>query len=58
VDKNGDFVKPLLNPLVHILQLGVTTLEGERWALEGERWAKPTITPAFHLEKLTVPIPI
>ena len=53
VDKNGDFVKPPLNPLVHILQLGVTTLEGERWAKR-----RRVITPAFHLEKLKVPIPI
>ena len=49
-DKNGDFVKPPLNPLVDILQLGVSTLEGERWAKR-----RRVITPAFHLEKLKVP---
>ena len=48
-DKNGDFVKPPLNPLVDILQLGVSTLEGQRWAKR-----RRLITPAFHLEKLKV----
>ena len=48
-DKNGDFVKPPLNPLVHILQRGVSKLEGKRWAKR-----RRLITPAFHLEKLKV----
>lgn len=48
-DKNGDFVKPPLNPLVDLLQLGVSTLEGQRWAKR-----RRLITPAFHLEKLKV----
>ncbi|GMY29050.1 cytochrome P450 72A397-like [Fagus crenata] len=51
-DKNGDFVKPPLNPLVDILQLGVSTLEGERWAKR-----RRVITPAFHLEKLKKMVP-
>ncbi|KAL6215242.1 hypothetical protein ACLB2K_014673 [Fragaria x ananassa] len=30
-DKNGHIIKPPLNPLVNLLQLGVATLEGEQW---------------------------
>ncbi|KAK4600445.1 hypothetical protein RGQ29_010192 [Quercus rubra] len=51
-DKNGDFVKPPLNPLVDLLQLGVSTLEGQRWAKR-----RRLITPAFHLEKLKKMVP-
>jgi cytochrome P450 len=52
-DKNGDFVSPPLNPLVNILQQGVSTLEGEHWAKR-----RRLITPAFHLEKLKVIITV
>jgi cytochrome P450 len=48
-DKNGEFVFPPLNPLVKILQQGVATLQGERWAKR-----RRLITPAFHFEKLKV----
>ncbi|KAL0016658.1 hypothetical protein SO802_003727 [Lithocarpus litseifolius] len=51
-DKNGDFVKPPLNPLEHILQRGVSKLEGKRWAKR-----RRLITPAFHLEKLKKMVP-
>ncbi|XWS08823.1 hypothetical protein CRYUN_Cryun40dG0033500 [Craigia yunnanensis] len=51
-DKNGHFVKPPLNPLVDLLQKGVSTLEGEKWAKR-----RRLITPAFHLEKLKEMIP-
>ncbi|XP_022761129.1 cytochrome P450 CYP72A219-like isoform X2 [Durio zibethinus] len=51
-NKNGHFVKPPLNPLVDLLQLGVSTLEGEKWAKR-----RRLITPAFHLEKLKEMIP-
>ena len=49
-DQNGHFIKPpILNPLVDLLQLGFSTLEGETWAKRRKQ-----ITPAFHLEKLKV----
>ncbi|GLT53466.1 hypothetical protein SLA2020_267340 [Shorea laevis] len=48
-DKNGDLVFPPLNPLVKILQQGVATLLGERWAKR-----RRLINPAFHMEKLKV----
>ena len=51
-NKNGHFIKPpVLNPLVDLLQLGVSTLEGEKWAKR-----RRLITPAFHHNKLKVPI--
>ncbi|KAF7830419.1 cytochrome P450 CYP72A219-like [Senna tora] len=46
-DKNSEFVHPPLNPLVNLLQLGVSTLEGEEW-----RKRRKLITPAFHPDKL------
>ncbi|KAK6278869.1 hypothetical protein POUND7_019136 [Theobroma cacao] len=51
-DKNGHFVKPPVNPLVDLLQLGVSTLEGQKWAKR-----RRLITPAFHLEKLKEMVP-
>lgn len=48
-DKNGDFQKPPVNPLVDLLTLGVSTLEGEKWAKR-----RRLITPAFHHHKLQV----
>lgn len=48
-DKNGQFQKPPLNPLVDLLTLGLSTLEGEQWAKR-----RKLITPAFHVEKLMV----
>ncbi|KAH9653153.1 cytochrome P450 11 [Citrus sinensis] len=46
-DKSGHIIKPPLNPLVDLLQKGVSTLEGESWAKR-----RKLITPAFHLHKL------
>ncbi|CAN6539600.1 unnamed protein product [Malus baccata var. baccata] len=47
VNKNGHFVLQPVNPLVKLLHLGVSTLEGEQWAKR-----KRIIKPAFHIEKL------
>ncbi|KAK6912874.1 Cytochrome P450 [Dillenia turbinata] len=51
-DKNGDFQKPPLNPLVNLLQLGVSTLEGEEWEQR-----RRLISPAFHHDKLKGMVP-
>lgn len=54
-DNSGHFKKPPLNPLVDLLTMGLSTLEGEKWAKR-----RRLITPAFHHEKLQVislPIP-
>ena len=48
-DKSGDFVRPPQNPLVDILQMGITTLEGERWSKRRRQ-----ILPAFHLDHIKV----
>nr|XP_027086128.1 11-oxo-beta-amyrin 30-oxidase-like [Coffea arabica] len=51
-DKDGHFQKPPQNPLVDLLTLGVSTLEGEKWAKR-----RRLITPAFHHEKLPGMVP-
>ncbi|ONI33087.1 hypothetical protein PRUPE_1G404900 [Prunus persica] len=51
-DKSEHITKPPLNPLVNLLQLGVSTLEGDQWAKR-----RRLITPAFHLEKLKGMVP-
>nr|UNP59808.1 schizocycline synthase [Camptotheca acuminata] len=51
-DKNGHFQKPPLNPLVDLLTLGVSTLEGQKWANR-----RRLITPAFHHQKLQGMVP-
>ncbi|XP_071904986.1 cytochrome P450 CYP72A616-like [Coffea arabica] len=51
-DKDGHFQKPPQNPLVDLLTLGVSTLEGEKWAK-----CRRLITPAFHHEKLQGMVP-
>ncbi|XP_034682530.1 cytochrome P450 CYP72A219-like [Vitis riparia] len=51
-DKNGQFQKPPLSPLVDLLTLGLSTLEGERWAKR-----RKLLTPAFHVEKLMGMVP-
>ncbi|XP_070670362.1 cytochrome P450 CYP72A616-like isoform X2 [Malus domestica] len=51
-EKNGQITKPPLNPLVNLLQMGISTLEGEQWAKR-----RRLIKPAFHLEKLKGMVP-
>ncbi|XP_058095277.1 cytochrome P450 CYP72A616-like [Magnolia sinica] len=51
-NKFGHFQKPPVNPLIDLLTMGVSTLEGEEWANR-----RRIITPAFHLEKLKAMIP-
>ncbi|KAF2304276.1 hypothetical protein GH714_029194 [Hevea brasiliensis] len=51
-EKCGHFVRPPVNPLVDLLERGVSSLEGEKWAKR-----RKLITPAFHLEKLKGMIP-
>ncbi|PON41243.1 Cytochrome P450, E-class, group I [Trema orientale] len=51
-DKKGHFVKPPQNPFVDLLQLGVSTLEGEQWVKR-----RRLLTPAFHLDKLKGMLP-
>ncbi|KAK4854265.1 hypothetical protein QYF36_021272 [Acer negundo] len=51
-DKSGHIIKPPVNPLAEILQKGVATLEGEKWAKR-----RKLITPAFHLENLKGMVP-
>ncbi|KAK3040388.1 hypothetical protein RJ639_026793, partial [Escallonia herrerae] len=51
-NKLGHFQKPPLNPLT-ILTRGLTTLEGEKWAMH-----RRVINPAFHLDKLKGMIPV
>lgn len=48
-DKSRNFIKPPVNPLIQLLTRGVSTLEGEDWALR-----RKLINPALHVEKLKV----
>jgi cytochrome P450 len=51
-DTSGHIVKPPRNALVDLLQLGVSTLEGDKWAKR-----RRLMTPAFHVERLRVTSP-
>ncbi|KAK0600312.1 hypothetical protein LWI29_013732 [Acer saccharum] len=51
-DNSGHFIKPPVNPVVDLLQKGVSTLEGEKWAKH-----RKLITPAVHLENLKGMVP-
>lgn len=49
LNNQGHFHLPPLNPLVLILTKGLTTLQGDKWAMH-----RKIINPAFNLEKLKV----
>ncbi|CAJ1973576.1 unnamed protein product [Sphenostylis stenocarpa] len=51
-NKNGHFVKPPRNPLIKLLSLGLSSLEGETWTKR-----RRVVTSAFHLEKLKAMVP-
>ncbi|KAK1301712.1 Secologanin synthase [Acorus calamus] len=51
-NKFGHFQKPPVNPLIKLLAMGVSSLEGESWVRR-----RRLITPAFHLEKLKGMVP-
>ncbi|KAF3794754.1 Cytochrome P450 72A15 [Nymphaea thermarum] len=46
-NKFGHFRKPPVHPLLKFVALGITTLEGEQWAMH-----RRIINPAFYLDKL------
>lgn len=50
-NKSGEILKPRVNPLIRLLVMGVASLEGEVWAHR-----RKLINPAFHMEKLKVPL--
>ncbi|URE12660.1 secologanin synthase-like [Musa troglodytarum] len=52
LDRMQQFRKSRLNPLVKLLAMGVSTLDGEEWARR-----RRVINPAFHLEKLKEMVP-
>ncbi|XP_011029497.1 PREDICTED: cytochrome P450 CYP72A219-like [Populus euphratica] len=51
-DTSGHITKPPRNALVDLLQLGVSTLEGDKWTKR-----RRLMTPAFHVERLRGMIP-
>ncbi|KAI3454178.1 hypothetical protein Pfo_010841 [Paulownia fortunei] len=51
-DKNGHFRKPPTNPLVDLLTLGISTLEGDQWEKR-----RKLITPSFHHDKILGMVP-
>ncbi|KAK1325330.1 Secologanin synthase [Acorus calamus] len=51
-NKFGHFQNVPVNPLVKLLAMGVSSLEGESWVRR-----RRLITPAFHLEKLKGMVP-
>ncbi|KAL5159730.1 Cytochrome P450 72A68 [Glycine soja] len=52
-NKNYDFPKPNLNPLVKLLATGLAGYEGEKWSKH-----RRIINPAFNLEKLKIMLPL
>nr|GMC92080.1 cytochrome P450 CYP72A219-like [Ipomoea batatas] len=51
-DKHGNFRKPPQNPLIDLLTMGVSNLEGQVWSNRRKH-----ITPAFHHDKLQGMVP-
>ncbi|XP_057972259.1 cytochrome P450 CYP72A616-like [Malania oleifera] len=51
-EKDGRVQKPPQNPLINLLTLGVSSMEGEKWAKR-----RRLITPAFHHDKLKGMVP-
>ncbi|XP_039143367.1 cytochrome P450 CYP72A219-like [Dioscorea cayenensis subsp. rotundata] len=52
VNKSGHFIKLKVNPLIMLLTMGLTALEGEVWAQR-----RKLINPAFHFDKLKEMVP-
>ncbi|XP_047154901.1 cytochrome P450 CYP72A219-like [Vigna umbellata] len=51
-DTKGHFLKPPRNPLINLLSLGLSSLEGEIWSKR-----RRVVNSAFHLEKLKAMMP-
>ncbi|KAH7658378.1 Secologanin synthase protein [Dioscorea alata] len=52
LNRSGHFIKPEDNPLMKLLTMGLSTLEGQAWAQR-----RKLINPAFHLDKLKEMVP-
>ncbi|KFK38819.1 hypothetical protein AALP_AA3G164600 [Arabis alpina] len=52
LNRNYDFPKPPMHPIVELFASGVAVYEGEKWSKH-----RKIINPSFHLEKLKIMIP-